>query len=161
MSEQPAHYTVTVHYGSNGMAECGAEDHQVPPERLTKRPEDVTCATCRGYLPLVAPAHKHEAPSTFPAEAFGQVLRLQKAYQAAADTIAALQNVQQHLYGALVLLQRDEAQCPNFPGFIQIIEDELNEIADVRARAVSRLNLANEGCPQIKREDPKGNGVAS
>ena len=31
-----------------------------PAERLTKRPEDVTCATCRGYLPIVAP--HSEAP---------------------------------------------------------------------------------------------------
>ena len=63
-SSAPAHpepgEAPSIHYGSNGMAECGAEDHRVPVERLTKRPEDVTCATCRGYLPIVAP--HSEAP---------------------------------------------------------------------------------------------------
>ena len=45
-----------IHYGSNGMAECGAEGHRVPDERLTKDPSAVTCPICRGWLPIVAPS---------------------------------------------------------------------------------------------------------
>jgi hypothetical protein len=44
----------TLHYGSHGMAECGAHgDGRVPDEHLTKDPDLVTCRICRGWLPLV------------------------------------------------------------------------------------------------------------
>lgn len=36
-----------VHYGSNGCAECGAEQPS-----LTLQPPLVTCAVCRGWLPI-------------------------------------------------------------------------------------------------------------
>ena len=42
--------TAEVHYGSNGSAECGADD-----PTLTMAAREVTCQTCRGYLPIVAP----------------------------------------------------------------------------------------------------------
>ena len=47
-----------VHYGNEQAVECGAE----PPFHYSHRPEDVTCRTCRGWLPLVAP--NHPAPVT-------------------------------------------------------------------------------------------------
>ncbi len=42
-----------IHYGSNGTAECGAEDF--PSTDMTLVAADVTCPTCRGWLPIVAP----------------------------------------------------------------------------------------------------------
>jgi hypothetical protein len=112
--------------------------------------------------PPAPPAHEHVAPSTDPAAAFGLVLRVHKAFAAASELGGALMAIQMHLQGLMGSLSSDDPQCPGFPERLAIIEDELREMADVRARAVSRLKLANEGCPQIKRaEDPKGNGVAS
>jgi hypothetical protein len=40
----------TIHYGSNSQAECGAEDGLV-----SLKAAEVTCRTCRGWLPIVAP----------------------------------------------------------------------------------------------------------
>jgi hypothetical protein len=57
-----------MHYGSHGMAECGAHgDGRVDEALLTKDPKLVTCRTCRGWLPLVvwpapAPAEERETP---------------------------------------------------------------------------------------------------
>jgi hypothetical protein len=54
MSEHPYVRAVAghtaVHYGNERAVECGAE----PPFRYSHRPEDVTCRTCRGWLPIVA-----------------------------------------------------------------------------------------------------------
>lgn len=42
------------HYGSHGMAECGAHgDGKVNEALLTLSPDDVTCKVCRGWLPIV------------------------------------------------------------------------------------------------------------
>ncbi len=41
-----------IHYGSQGTAECGAD---VPNMGLTMIAANVTCPTCRGWLPIVAP----------------------------------------------------------------------------------------------------------
>lgn len=41
-----------VHYGSHGQAECGAD---YPNMATTIVPSHVTCRTCRGWLPIVAP----------------------------------------------------------------------------------------------------------
>lgn len=41
-----------VHYGSLGSAECGANYADMA---LTTVPANVTCRTCRGWLPIVAP----------------------------------------------------------------------------------------------------------
>jgi hypothetical protein len=54
------------HYGSHGMAECGAHgDGRVADDQLTKDPDAVTCRICRGWLPLVVwnwrPKRKVEA----------------------------------------------------------------------------------------------------
>jgi hypothetical protein len=40
----------TIHYGSNSQAECGASDGLV-----SLKAAEVTCRTCRGWLPIVAP----------------------------------------------------------------------------------------------------------
>ena len=42
----------SVHYGSRGQAECGAD---YPNMALTTVPANVTCRTCCGWLPIVAP----------------------------------------------------------------------------------------------------------
>jgi len=56
MSEHPYVRSVAghtaVHYGSLGQAECGAD---YPNMALTTVPANVTCRTCRGWLPIVAP----------------------------------------------------------------------------------------------------------
>jgi len=39
-----------VHYGNEHSVECGAE----PPFQYSFQPEDVTCRTCQGWLPIVA-----------------------------------------------------------------------------------------------------------
>ena len=49
--------TAVIHYGSNGSAECGADN-----PTLTMASCDVTCQTCRGYLPIVAPDWKDAYP---------------------------------------------------------------------------------------------------
>lgn len=42
------------HYGSHGVAECGAHgDGRLSNALLTKDPALVTCPTCRGWLPIV------------------------------------------------------------------------------------------------------------
>jgi hypothetical protein len=111
---------------------------------------------------VTPPAHEHVAPSTDPAAAFLVVLRVQRAFNRAIELGGAMLAIQQHLQGAMGNLTSDAPLCPGFPERLAVIEDELREMADARSRAVSRLKLANEGGPQIKRaEDPKGNGVAS
>lgn len=54
MSEHPYVRAVAghtaVHYGSHGTAECGADYSDMA---LTTVPSNVTCRTCRGWLPIV------------------------------------------------------------------------------------------------------------
>lgn len=54
------------HYGSHGMAECGAHgDGRVAEALLTTDPALVTCSTCRGWLPIVVwPKATTEEPRT-------------------------------------------------------------------------------------------------
>jgi hypothetical protein len=49
-----------VHYGNAEAVECGAES----PFRYSHRPEDVTCRTCRGWLPIVAPRAAEPPPAS-------------------------------------------------------------------------------------------------
>jgi hypothetical protein len=54
------------HYGSHRHTECGLNDTDrtlKDSDLLTLRPVDVTCPTCRGWLPLVAPVEKSEGNS--------------------------------------------------------------------------------------------------
>ena len=61
MSEHPYVRAVAghtaVHYGSLGQAECGADYQDMA---LTTVPANVTCRTCRGWLPIVAPLTQKE-----------------------------------------------------------------------------------------------------
>lgn len=55
MSEHPYVLAIAghtaVHYGDEHGVECGADW----PFRYSHRPEDITCRTCRWWLPIVAP----------------------------------------------------------------------------------------------------------
>ena len=59
--------TTLMHYGSNGHGECGAGNGDEPPETRGRAPvtliaADVTCPTCRGWLPLVVAPERWNAP---------------------------------------------------------------------------------------------------
>lgn len=55
-----------IHYGSKGQAECGVEGRSI---QLTEVPAKVTCPTCRGWLPLVAPELQLRSSPSSPARA--------------------------------------------------------------------------------------------
>ena len=105
--------------------------------------------------------HEHVAPSADPAAAYGHIVRIQKAMQTTLVVIGRLQALLNHLAATSGELQRDEPMCPSFPETLVIFEDELAQIGEVRARAVSRMKLATEACPRITKEQPSSNGVAS